>query len=120
MPLSFFYIKKILKGEFILNDKAKIEVLKEEIKKLQDENEKLKGELVFYQDEERQAFNKAKELIVQCENVKSMYEEAIEYAKDAEQEYKCLINEVNENSKKYNKKMNCFFKELKKIDKHKR
>lgn len=101
-----------------MDDKSKIKVLKEEIEKLKDENEKLKGEMVFYQDDERQAFKKAKELIIQCENIKSMYEEAIKGAKEAEQEYKHLIKDVKENNKKYNREMNYFFKELKK-DKHK-
>ena len=104
----------------MLNEK-KIKIQQSIIKELKAENKRLKEELELvetdlefkeaFKDEE---YTTAKELLVDLNKKKTIYEDLINRANLARKEYKQKLTEINELKVKYNKEMKNLLKDIKK------
>ena len=104
----------------MLNDKkikiqqSIIEDLKAENKKLKEELELVKTDLEFEKNFKNQEYDTAKDLMVELNKEKAVYEDLIQRAILAKNSYIEKEKELNELKVKYNKEMKNLIKDIKK------
>ena len=106
-------MKNLLNERKLKVQESLIEDLKEENQRLKKELEDTKANLEFEQTFKDNEFDNLKELIVDLNKKKAIYEDLIQKAKTARNEYKEKSKEMDEIKAKYSKEMKSLMKDIK-------